>query len=129
MTSQLDTVEAHIEFEHGCIARMKASRVAEEKIRQTRIHQADGVITIDYLSQKASFARTGPPSGGSASDVISRDIFVRKVDLLETEIRSFLQSVRDRQPPRVSGHDGKRALEVALRIVRSAAEETRQVRK
>ena len=129
VTSQLDTVEARIEFEKGCIARMKASRVAEEKIRQTRIHQADGVITIDYLSQKASFARMGAPSRGPASDAISRDIFVRKVDLLETEIRSFLQSVRDRQPPRVSGRDGKRALEVALRIVRSAAEGTRQVQK
>jgi predicted dehydrogenase len=87
------------------------------------------VITIDYLSQEASFARMGAPSRGPVSDATSRDIFVRKVDLLETEIRSFLQSVRDRQPPRVSGRDGKRALEVALRIVRSAAEGTRQVRK
>jgi predicted dehydrogenase len=51
-------------------------------------------------------------------EMVTQEIPVKKTDLLETEIRSFLQSVRDRKRPRVSGTDGRRALELALRIVR-----------
>jgi predicted dehydrogenase len=129
VTPLLDKVEARVEFVNGCVARMKASRVAEEKVRQTRIHQADGVITIDYLSQKAFLLPTVPSPAGGESDAIPRDLAAQKVDLLEAEIRSFVRSVRDRRPPFVSGRDGKRALEVALKIAESASEDPRRVRK
>jgi predicted dehydrogenase len=43
-------------------------------------------------------------------------------DMLTSEIESFLQTVRTRTRPRVSGEDGRRALEVALEI-RDKAEE------
>ena len=127
VTSQLDTVTARVEFKNGCIAQLEASRVAEEKTRKTRIHQADGVITIDYLSQKAFLSRTGTIPGASGSNPLSEEITVRKADLVEAEIQSFLQSVRDRQTPRVSGRDGKRALEMALKIVESATERNRNL--
>jgi predicted dehydrogenase len=41
---------------------------------------------------------------------------VRENDPLETQLQAFLQSVRERTRPVVSGEDGQRALEVALRI-------------
>jgi predicted dehydrogenase len=47
----------------------------------------------------------------------TEEIPVQKIDLLEAEIHSFLQSVRDRKKARVSGWDGKRALELALQII------------
>ena len=49
--------------------------------------------------------------------MVTEDIPVEKIDLLETEIHSFLQSVRERKNARVSGLDGKRALEMALQII------------
>ena len=49
--------------------------------------------------------------------MVTEEIPVQKIDLLEAEIHSFLQSVRDRKNTRVSGVDGKRALEVALQII------------
>jgi predicted dehydrogenase len=127
VTSQLDTVTARVEFKNGCIAQLEASRAAEEKTRKTRIHQADGVITIDYLSQKVFLSRTGTIPGASGSNPLLEEISVRKADLVEAEIQSFLQSVRDRQTPRVSGRDGKRALEMALKIVESATERNRNL--
>jgi predicted dehydrogenase len=127
VTSQLDTAVVRIEFENGCVARLEASRVADEKARKTLIHQEEGVITIDYLSQKAFLSRPGtlPDAAGSIPPL--EEISVHKADLVEAEILSFLQSVRDRQPPPVSGRDGKRALEMALRIVESAAERNRNL--
>jgi predicted dehydrogenase len=124
LTPQLDTVTARIEFKNGSIARMEASRVAEEKTRRTLVHQSNGTITIDYLSQKASFSRGEPAPGASDSGASSQEISVQKVDLLKAEILSFLESVRNRKPPRVSGRDGRRALEMALRIGKRATEKT-----
>ena len=42
---------------------------------------------------------------------------ISKNDPLETEIKAFLRSVRERTTPIVTGEDGQRALEVALQIV------------
>jgi predicted dehydrogenase len=85
---------------------------------RTRIFQPDGTLSIDYVSQTVTFSRKiVPAESEKAPEMVTEEIPVRKVDLLEAEIDSFLKSVRDRKRPRVSGLDGKRALEVALQIV------------
>jgi predicted dehydrogenase len=40
-------------------------------------------------------------------------------DDLAAEIADFVRCVRDGAPPLVSGHDGRRALETALRVTES----------
>ncbi|OGP77182.1 MAG: hypothetical protein A2V86_11305 [Deltaproteobacteria bacterium RBG_16_49_23] len=123
LTCDFDVANARIEFENGCRANLTASRVSREKTRKTRIFQPDGTLTIDYLSQKASSSKKViRPDGGCSSEMLSEEIPVRKTDLLEAEIRSFLQSVRDRKEAKVSGRDGRQVLEVALRIIRKLEE-------
>jgi len=118
LTHTPDIANARIEFENGCTANLTASRVSEEKIRKTRIFQADGILSIDYLSQKLFLSKKGvPPGGEKIPEMVTEEIPVKKIDLLETEIHSFLQSVRNRKRPRVSGTDGRQALELALRII------------
>lgn len=119
LTPHPDIANARIEFENGCTANLTASRVSKEKTRKTRIFQHDGTLSIDYLSQKVSFSKKMVHSGNEEiPEVVTKEIPVKKVDLLEAEIRSFLQSVGDRKNARVSGRDGRQALEVALQIVR-----------
>jgi hypothetical protein len=55
--------------------------------------------------------------------MVTEEIPVIKVDALEAEIHSFLQSVRERKQVRVSGLDGRRALEVAFQIIKKIDEE------
>jgi predicted dehydrogenase len=118
VTRLLDIANARIEFENGCTADLTASRVSEEKIRRTRIFQTDGILSIDYLLQRASLSRKAARSGkGRVPKIVTREIPVKKVDLLESETCSFLKSVRDRKNVRVSGRDGRRVLEVALQII------------
>ena len=118
LTRTPDIANARIEFENGCTANLTASRVSKEKIRKTRIFQPDGIFSIDYLSQKLSFSKKAAPFGKERiPEMVTEDIPVQKIDLLEAEIYSFLQSVRDRKNVRVSGLDGKRALELALQII------------
>jgi len=123
ITPHLDMANARIEFENGCTANLTVSRVSQEKIRRTRIFQSDGTLTIDYLSQKLSFSKKViHPGKEPLSEMVTDDVPIQKVDLLEAEIHSFLQSVRDRKNVRVSGWDGKRALEVALQIIQKIDE-------
>ena len=118
LTQYSDIANARIEFENGCVVNLTASRVSKEKIRKTRIFQSDGVLSIDYLSQKLSFSKKVTPlKKGGSPEMLTEEIPVKKTDPLKAEIHSFLQSVRDREKARISGLDGKRALEMVLRLI------------
>ena len=114
VSSHLDVANARMEFRNGCVANISANRVSREKIRQIRIFQADGHFTIDFLSQKIRALRRKHEVDGPR--IVSEEIEIDPADALEAEIRSFVQRVKDRRPPLVSGENGKRALEVALAI-------------
>jgi predicted dehydrogenase len=102
---------------------LTVSRVSNEKVRRTRIFLPNGTLSLDYLTQKVSFSkRDDPPKKNGPPEIVTEDIPVTQVDSLEAEIHSFLQSVMNRNPARVSGWDGRRALEVALRIIREIDE-------
>jgi predicted dehydrogenase len=117
LTHHLDIANARIEFENGCTANLTASRVSREKTRKTRIFQPSGYLSIDFLSQRVSYTKKALSPQKGVPEIVTEEIPVKKVDPLEMEIRSFLESVRERKEARVSGRDGKRALEVAHRIV------------
>jgi predicted dehydrogenase len=126
VTPHVDIANARIEFENGCVANFTASRISPEKVRRTRVFQPGGYFSIDYLSQKAVFTeKRGGSNRGESQEMASLEFPVRKTDSLEIEIQSFLQSVRSRKPPRVSGRDGRCALEVALQIDQRIRDHTR----
>jgi predicted dehydrogenase len=119
LTPHIDIANVRIEFENGCTANLTASRVSREKVRKTRLFQPTGYLSIDFLSSKVTFAeRKGDPREGSIPKITLKRIRVKKTDSLKNEIESFVQCVRNREVPRVSGREGKRALEVALQIAR-----------
>lgn len=123
LTPHSDIANARIEFENGCRANFTVSRVSKEKIRRTRIFLPNGTLSIDYLNQKVSFTkRVGHSRKDKITKIVTEEIPVTKVDSLEAEIHSFLQSVRERKCVRVSGWDGKQALEVALQIIQKIDE-------
>ncbi len=114
VSSHLDIANARIEFANGCTANITASRVSPKKMRQIRIFENDGYFTIDFLSHKMRIHRK--KQGSDGPEVVSEEIKIIPTDALESEIQSFIQKVRDRTDPLVSGRSGKRALEVALSI-------------
>ena len=123
LTPHSDIANARIEFENGCTANLTVSRISKEKTRRTRIFLPNGTLSVDYLTQKTSFSkRVDHPKKNKIPEIVTEEIPVTKVDSLEAEIHSFLQSVRDRKSARVSGWDGKRALEVALQIIQKIDE-------
>ncbi len=115
ITSQVDIVNARLNFESGCVANVTASRVSAEKMRKIRIFQSDAYISIDYAEQRITvYKRTN--DGNDHFSIVKQDMDISRSDYLDDEIRSFVDSVRTRQAPPVTGRDGKRALEVAIMI-------------
>lgn len=115
ITPQMDIVNARLNFESGCVANVTASRVSAGKMRKIRVFQHDAYISIDFAAQNIDlFRRNKDENGRFTIDMEHMDITSR--DYLKDEIRSFVDAVRNRTTPLVTGRDGARALEVASKI-------------
>ena len=118
-TPEEDIANARIEFENGCVANVTASRISLKSERRMRIFQPDSYITLDFQHKKFAVFRKGDGEmfPGVPNITIEEKAF-EQVDALKEEIASFLDAVKTGRPPVVSGEDGRRALETALRINR-----------
>jgi predicted dehydrogenase len=105
----IDVAHACLIFKNGCVAHISASRIAQEKMRKMVILQKDSYLSVDYMKQSLTITQRGK----EGIDVYEA---VHKNDPLEKQLQAFLRSVRERTPALVTGEDGQRALEVAIRI-------------
>jgi predicted dehydrogenase len=112
LTDKPDIANARITFSNGCIANVTASRVSIKRERKVRFFQPDAYISIDYDRRRAQIFRK-PPPGATWLDIRAENIEIMEGDALSDEIDSFLDCVRDRSLPLVTGAEGLRALEIA----------------
>jgi len=115
LTDKPDIANARITFSNGCIANVTASRVSIRRERKIRFFQPDAYLSIDYDQRRAQIFHK-PPPGGGWMDIRSETIEIKEGDALADEIDSFLDCVRTRSLPLVSGVEGLRALEIASMI-------------
>lgn len=115
LTDEVDIGHARIEFASGCVANVTASRVSDKAMRKVRVFQQDAYLSIDLHDPKFVCWRRLRNDDGSAR-LASEEQTFPQADLLLEEVRAFVEAARSGTPPLVSGVDGKRALEVALRI-------------
>ena len=116
-SSELDIANARIRYANGCVANTTASRVSMKMERKLRLFQDDAYVSID-LQQKVLTIVRKPPAGAAATpgQVSIEERSFEQGDALKFEIEAFLRSIREGRPPVVSGEDGLRALETAIRI-------------
>jgi predicted dehydrogenase len=113
----LDIANARIRYANGCVANTTASRVSMKTERKLRIFQDDAYISIDLQQKVLTIVRKPPPDSGAApGQVTLEERSYEQGDALRMEIEAFLRCVREGKPPVVSGEDGMRALETAIRI-------------
>lgn len=128
-TTEIDIANARIRFTNGCVADATASRISMKTERKLRVFQEDTYLSID-LQQKLLTTvrrRRGEVTiGVPPVDVTEQNC--EQGDALRFEIESFLEAILSRTAPVVTGEDGLRALETAIRIgelVHSQASATR----
>jgi len=115
LTDKPDIANARIRFANGSIANVTSSRVSMKRERKIRIFQRDAYISLDYDAKRAEiYRKTG--SGKGLESILAETVEMQDGDALADEIDSFLESVRSREPPLVSGEEGLTALRIASMI-------------
>jgi len=125
VTDKVDIAHARLEFASGAVASVTASRVSVERVRKLRFFQAHEYISVDYGRQDALRIRVRQPGPNPQFDF--EQIPTRPQEPLEGELRAFLDAVRRRAVPVVDGAAGRRALELADRVMAGILEHGRSV--
>jgi predicted dehydrogenase len=127
LSRKVDIANVRIEFASGCVANFTASRVSTERVRKLRFFQPHQYVSIDYARQDLLFIDVKPQQGTPDPGSMLSGLAVSKPTVtpgepLRLEIESFLESVRTRQQPRVTGQEGRAVLALALDINTAIAE-------
>jgi len=137
LTPSVDIANARLEFEGGGVANLTASRVSLERMRKIRFFQRSGYISLDLAAGKGEYLRlkpgvaaqmalltTAPATGAAAGPPVGIQDLVERVSFegdgtepLARELERFVACVRGEAAVPVSGHDGRRALAIALDIM------------
>jgi len=126
-----DIANARIEFENGCVANLTSSRISLKSMRKSRFFQRDAYISVDFLKKKTEVVRlksvTGEPGpldlvidlgkDKGSKQIYFDNIKIEEGNAIKMELELFIQSILNDTPTPVTANDGRRALEVAHRVM------------
>ncbi len=117
LSQAIDIANARIEFENGCVANVTSSRVSMKTERKMRIFQQNAYISVDFQNRGLAVHRVGEGEMfPGIPEITSEESFFEESDALRSEIIAFLDAIQNGAPVIVTGEDGQRALETAIRI-------------
>src|SRR6266850_1059542 len=142
-----DIANARLRFANGCIANLTASRISPEKMRKIRVFSSGPIvsyISLDYRAQEGfiyRIARDGEEetsvlkkllrakdstivSEFGGKRIVREPVPIEKEEPLKLELQHFVECVRARRTPVVSGESAKQALDLAFEITRQAQQIT-----
>jgi predicted dehydrogenase len=141
LSASEDIANARLKFENGCVANLTVSRVSPERMRKIRVFsggETTSYVSLDYQKQEGYIYRIAAEDSEESSlwqkllhakdsaivsefggkKVVREPVPIAKDEPLKLELQHFVECVRERQTPKVSGEAGRQALEVALEITR-----------
>jgi predicted dehydrogenase len=127
VTKYTDIANARIIFADGCTANITVSRISMDNMRRMRIFQPGQYLSVDFGKKEVMAVRLKPGEPGAAPVPEINKSGFQDQDALELELRDFIDHVRDRTRPQVTGEQGRRALEVALQVVAQIQDNRRHV--
>ena len=116
LTGRVDIANVRLRFANGCIANLTASRISRDRVRKIRFFQPAGYLSIDYAAQKIEAYRLVKGDGPKPA-IEGGEIPVANEEPLKRELADFVDAVKNKRAPLVDGAQGRRALELATRIV------------
>lgn len=134
-----DIANVRLRFENGCVANVTVSRVSPEKMRKIRVFSAGdqpAYISLDYQAQEGFLYRLGQADEQESSllkklfhakdsaivsefagkKIVREPVPIEKDEPLKLELQHFVQCVREKLTPLVSGASAKQALDLAFEI-------------
>ena len=125
ITDKVDIAHARLEFANGTVANLTASRVSTERVRKMRFFQEHEYVSLDFTRQDVLRVRVQP--GSPMPEIGFEKVATVAEEPLHAELRSFLECVRTRKAPVVDGAAGRRALELADRVMAGILAHARRV--
>lgn len=136
-----DIANARLRFANGCVANLTVSRISPDRMRKIRVFSGPTntcYISLDYRAQEGFIyrvARDGEEESSLLKKLLaSRDstiisefggkrivrepVPIVREEPLKLELQHFIDCVREKQTPRVSGESAKAALDLAFEITR-----------
>ena len=127
-----DIANARIEFEHGCIANLTASRISLKNMRKSRFFQKDAYISVDFLEKKTEVVKmkNAPKNPGDFDMILQnaegqkKQIYFENPNIVQNnaildELETFAEAIKNNTKPIVTLRDGANALKVAHQIINS----------
>ena len=136
-----DMANVRLRFANGCVANLAASRISPEKMRKIRVFSGPTnpcYISLDYRVQEGFIYRVARDDEEESSllkklfaakdstivsefagkRIVREPVPIAKDEPLKLELQSFVNCIREKQTPVVSGESAKRALDLAFEITR-----------
>jgi len=116
LTPRVDIANVRLRFRSGLIANLTASRVSAEKVRKFRVFFPRTYISVDFSAREAQVYRLTTGASGTPDISVERTAAPDE-EPLQRQLSAFVQAVRERTAPVVTGSDGRRALALAQTIL------------
>ena len=120
LTPRVDIANVRLRFASGLIANLTASRVSAEKVRKFRVFSPRSYISVDFARREAQVYRLA--DGLTGPEIQMERTAAPDEEPLRRQLEAFVECVRSRSQPVVSGADGLRALRLAHVILARIAE-------
>ncbi len=133
LSPKIDIANVRLTFDNGCVANFTASRVSTERVRKLRFFQPGQYVSLDYTRQDVVVFAVEKDSGAAGPPRISRRQLVDepgsapREEPLRAQLRHFLECVHTRRAPAMGGEEARRALELALGIVKAIEEHNQRL--
>lgn len=127
LTDKVDAANVRLEFQNGAVANITASRVGTEKIRKMRFYQSNAYVAVDYVTKYAALTSLAPNAVNPLFGISINRLEISDVEPLRAEIEAFVDSIIADKTPPVTGADGRRALLLALEVLRRIEEHRRRL--
>ena len=112
-----DFANARLNFAGGCVANVTASRISEVKRREMEIRDAQGVLHLDFVDRRARrIPLAGQPGAAGVTGDLVDPLRASQENLLQNELVSFFDCLRNGRKPGVDGFEGLEALKLAAKV-------------
>lgn len=125
LTPKVDIANARVTFASGCIANITASRISRDPVRKVRCFQPDMYVSVDSGAQEIEVWRLRRRENERPA-IEGGPMPVERQEPLARELADFVDAVRERREPRVSGQAGRDALALATRVAEAIGVNVKQ---
>jgi predicted dehydrogenase len=114
ITNHIDIANVRLGFKNGAVANVTASRVSNKRYRRIRIFEQNHYYGLNYDDQQLEIASATPsPDNQGWPEITNETINLEPCLPFDAELAAFIQCIRDRSQPLVTGRVGLEAVRVA----------------